>query len=149
MGLATALELADAARARSREMGFRPIAVVRVDDGGHTVASVREDGASLIRIHSAANKAWSCVSYGLATSEMGKRLATWHGQDWTQHVIGASGVVPGHHLINTPGGVVIRDTAGTVIGTIGVANAEDDEDVCLNAIAKVGLFAHIGAGEHG
>ena len=55
---------------------------------------------------------------------------------------GISGALGGQ-LVPTPGGVLIRDAVGHVVGAVGIAGAPsaDDEDIAVTAIRNAGLIA--------
>jgi len=54
--LAQANKIIDTALAVARERGYRAMAVVVLDDGGHLRAAQREDGASLFRVDIASGR---------------------------------------------------------------------------------------------
>ena len=56
--LAQANAILAAALERSKTAGYKPMAVVVVDDAGHLKALQREDGASMFRVDVALGKAW-------------------------------------------------------------------------------------------
>jgi len=62
--LAQANKIIDTALAVARERGYRAMAVVVLDDGGHLRAAQRADGASLFRVDIASGKAWASISMG-------------------------------------------------------------------------------------
>ncbi|MEQ8369884.1 MAG: heme-binding protein [Alphaproteobacteria bacterium] len=126
----------DGGLAFRRQCAARPIAIAVVDSGGHLVAAAREDEVGFLRTELAINKAWSCMAYGRSTGAMQKRIA---GHDhW---MMAATGMVAGHRLIASPGGVVALDQYGRRVGAVGVANATNDEEIAIQAIEAAGLVA--------
>jgi len=63
--LAQANKIIESALAVARQGGYRAMAVVVLDEGGHVRAVQREDGASMFRIDIATGKAW-----GISVSEI-------------------------------------------------------------------------------
>ncbi|WP_194927527.1 GlcG/HbpS family heme-binding protein, partial [Catenulispora pinisilvae] len=59
--LQQASDIVDAALAKARELGFRPLAVTVLDPGGNAVVLKREDRAGILRPGIAHAKAWGCV----------------------------------------------------------------------------------------
>ena len=55
--LAQANTIIEAALEHSKKMGYKPMAVVVLDDAGHVKATQREDGASMFRVDVATGKA--------------------------------------------------------------------------------------------
>ena len=56
--------LIDGALAAARQQGFKPMGVVVVDAAAQVVASVREDGASALRLDIALGKAGAAIGMG-------------------------------------------------------------------------------------
>ncbi len=63
------------------------------------------------------------------------------------HFIGALGGLTHDRLAPVPGGVLIRDAAGNLLGAVGVSgDTSDNDEVCaLAGIAAAGLTAETGA----
>ena len=62
--LAQARTLIDGALACARQHAFKPMGVVVVDAAAQAVASVREDGASALRLDIALGKAAAAIGFG-------------------------------------------------------------------------------------
>ena len=71
--LAQANRIIDAALAHSTSAGYRPMAVVVLDDAGHIKSAQRQDGASMFRIDIAAGKGWASVAMGAASRVLTQR----------------------------------------------------------------------------
>ena len=56
--LAQANHMINAALEHSKTLGYKPMAVVVLDEAGHVKATQREDGASMFRVDVATGKAW-------------------------------------------------------------------------------------------
>ena len=66
--LDAARTMVEAARAKGREMGLKPLSVAVLDAGGHLLAFEREDGASPGRFEIARGKAYGAVMLGMPGS---------------------------------------------------------------------------------
>ena len=74
--LTTANAMIEAALAASTAAGFRPMAVVVLDEAGHLKAAQRQDGASMFRIDVATGKAWAAVAMGASSRVLSERAAS-------------------------------------------------------------------------
>ena len=124
---------------KGHEMGLKPLSVVVLDAGGHVKAFEREDGAAPGRFAIAQGKAYGSVMLGMAgTAQMARAEAQAYFMDAMNGAF-AGQVVP------VPGGVLIRDGSGTVIGALGVTGDTSDNDaVAAQAgVEAAGLVAEI------
>ena len=113
----------------------RPLAVAVLDDGGHMKLMKRQDGAGLFRPDIAAGKAWGAVAMG-APSRMIGMISQQHPQ-----FVAALTTLSGGRILPNPGGVLIRDASGEVIGAVGVSgdSADRDEAFAIAGIKAAGL----------
>lgn len=88
ISLDQANQIIDAALARSREAGYKPMAIAVLDDAGHLKAFQREDGASMFRFDIARVKAWGAVGMGGFQPDVGR---TREGQSELLRVAGGHG----------------------------------------------------------
>ena len=117
-------------RERGREMDLKPLSVVVLDAGGHVLAFEREDGAAPGRFAIAFGKAYGAVMLGMAgRAQMARAEAQAYFMAAVNGAFGGS-------VIPVPGGVLVRDDAGTVIGAVGVTGDTSDNDA-LAAIAGI------------
>lgn len=115
---------------KSREMDLKPMSVVVLDAGGHVQAFEREDGAAPGRFAVAHGKAYGSVMLGLAgTAQMAR------AEQQAYFMAAANGVFGGQ-MIPVPGGVLVRDKRGAVVGAVGVTGDTSDNDA---AVAMVGI----------
>ncbi|WP_234192880.1 GlcG/HbpS family heme-binding protein [Pseudacidovorax sp. NFM-22] len=130
-----AQRLLAAALARSRERGFKPMAVAVLDGAGHLKAFAGEDGASMFRFDVARAKAWGAVGMGVASRALAERA-----RDNPNFFVSLSATAQGRFLPQT-GAVVIKDASGTVIGAVGASGGTGDEDelICIAGVEAVGL----------
>ena len=118
-----------AAEQKAAEMG-QPFVIAIVDDSGVLKAFSRMDGAPLLSVQVAQDKAYTAVGFGLATD-------TWHDfvKDDPPLALGAA---PGiDRLIVFGGGYPIK-IGDAVVGGIGVSGGHYSQDM---AIAQAGLSA--------
>lgn len=124
---------------KGREMELKPLSVVVLDPGGHVIAFEREDGAAPGRFAIAHGKAYGSVMLGMAGTA---QMARAEGQAYFMAAVNG---VYGGQVIPVPGGVLVRDKKGAVIGAVGVTGDSSDNDAAaaLAAIEAVGLSAEI------
>ncbi|MBO9464971.1 heme-binding protein [Tropicibacter sp. R15_0] len=128
-----------AALAAGNEAEMKPLSVIVLDAGGHVLAFEREDGAAPGRFEIAMGKAYGAVMLGMAgTAQMARAEAQ-------AYFIGAANGAYGGRLIPVPGGILVRDAAGAVIGAVGVTGDTSDNDAIAGkaGIEAVGLTAEI------
>lgn len=126
-----------AALAFGRAHDFMPLTVAVLDAGGHLVAFLREDGSGIMRPDVAMGKAWGALGLGINSRLIRDRLAD---RPSFQNALAA---VSGGKFVPVPGGVLIRNNDGNIIGAVGVSGDTSDKDeVCAIAgIKSAGLFA--------
>ena len=133
--LEQAVAIIDAAIAEGRRLKLAPLAVAVLDAGGHLVAFKREDGASFARFQIANGKAWGALGMGFGTEELSER-----GQAHPAFVSAISTATQGR-MIPSPGGVLIEDKLGEVIGAVGISGDVGSKDAAcaLVAIKSIGF----------
>jgi len=137
-----AQSIVTAALAHAREKKFLPLAVSVLDARGALKAFLAEDGTSLKRGEIAIGKAHGALSLGMGSRALMKRAA-----DQPTFIAAMSHIVGGS-LVPVPGGVLIRDADGKIIGCVGISGdtSDNDEAAALAGIAAAGLTADPGAG---
>ena len=133
--------LINAALSMARQLTLPPVAAAVLDAGGHLKALQREDGVSFLRVRISQAKAWGAL--GLAADS--RQIAERYEQDELQRgFINALNAMSGGGLIPLPGGVLIRDKSGQILGAVGVAGAASDKDeaCALAGIEAIGLIDH-------
>ena len=133
--LSQAQSLVSAALAEARRQGFKPLVVVVLDDRGAVKAAAAEDGTSLKRFEIAHGKAFGALSLGMGGRAVAKRAV-----DQPTFVAAVSHVVGGS-LVPVPGGVLLRDGTGALVGAAGASGdlSENDEAAVLAGIEAAGL----------
>jgi uncharacterized protein GlcG (DUF336 family) len=139
--LQKALTIAQSSLAEGAKQGFLPLAVAVLDSAGQPLAILRDERSSLSRADIAIGKAAGCLAMGFGGRELAKRAAA------MPQFISAVGSIFPKGLIPVPGGVLIRDAGGQLLGAVGVSgDTSDNDEVCaLAGIASVGLAADTGA----
>lgn len=136
MGLT--LDAADAvingAIAGANELGLKPLTVVVLDAGGHTVALKRQDGATFLRAPIATAKAWTALGLD-APSRFFQDMA-----EQRPNFAGSLYAISEGRMAPAAGGVrICKD--GAVIGAVGVSGdtPDNDEKAALAGIQAAGL----------
>lgn len=123
---------------KGREMDLKPLSVVVLDTGGHVKAFEREDGASPGRFEIARGKAFGVIMTGMTGTALMQRAEA------QPYFVNALNGLYGGQVVPVPGGVLVRDKRGRVIGAVGVTGDTSDNDA---AAALAGIEASGLAGE--
>lgn len=120
---------------KAREMELKPLSVVVLDAGGHVQAFEREDGASPGRFDVARGKAYGAVMLGMPGSAQMARAEAQH------YFMTAVNGLFGGAVVPVPGGVLLRDKKGAVIGAVGVTGdtSDNDAEAAMAGIEAAGL----------
>ena len=139
--LAQASTIVDIALNKGRETNCAPLTVAVLDAGGHLVAFKREDKSGILRFDIAYGKAWGALGMGFGSRELADRAGK------NPLFFGVLATVSQGRLVPVPGGVLIKDAAGSVLGAVGISGDTSDKDeVCAVAgIEAAGLKAAVGA----
>jgi uncharacterized protein GlcG (DUF336 family) len=137
IGLETARTVVAATRTAGREQGLKPLTVVVLDAGGHVVAAEREDGASIKRFEIAYGKAHGALALGLGSRALMTRA------EQQPYFIAAATAAVGGALVPVPGGVLVRDAEGSLLGAVGVSGdtSDHDEAAAVAGVEAAGLVA--------
>ena len=138
--LKVALALTAQALNAGRQTRAAPLTVAVLDSGGHLLALQREDGASLLRPSIAIGKAWGAIALG-----KGSRLLALDAQQRPAFFAALNGMGQSD-IVPAPGGVLIRDDQGQVIGAMGISGdtSDIDEQCAISALEAQGLRADAG-----
>ena len=133
--------IADAALAEGRNRGFHPLCVVVLDPGAHPLVVKRDERASIYRPEIATGKAAGCLGMGFGGRELARR-----SQAMPAFFTAIASAFP-KGMVPVPGGVLIRDKSGVLIGAVGISgDTSDNDEICAVAgIAAAGLEADTGA----
>lgn len=142
--LAQASAIVDAALKKARDLKQMPQTVVVLDAGGHVVCAKREDGSGIVRFEIAVGKAYGALGMGWGSRTMMERAA--QNPNFLAAIVAASG----GRLVPNPGGVLIRDgggaVVGAVVGAVGVSGdtGDNDEIIAVAGINAAGMTADPG-----
>ena len=120
-----------------------PLTVAVLDAGGHMKCFAREDGSGILRGDIASGKAWGALGMGFGSRTLFERSQS---SDKSRMFFTALGSVSGGRVIPVPGGVLIRDPQGQIIGAVGISGdtSEKDEACAVAGIKAAGLSADPG-----
>ncbi len=138
--LAQARTILDKTLAAAREKKFKPLGVAVVDSRGALRAYAEEDGNPILRSKIACGKAFGSVAFGT-----GSRRLHQIGVE-RPHMAAALVEMTGGMLVPVPGGVLIRDKAGALVGAVGVSGdtSDNDEAAAVAGIEAAGFVAETG-----
>ncbi len=105
-----------------RKLGLNPLAVCVLDAGGHLKAFEREDGASNLRFQIAFGKANGALGLGV-----GSRALMNRAEEQAYFVLAASMAFDGG-LVPVPGGILVKNAEGAILGAVGVTGDTSDND---------------------
>ena len=137
LALAQAQQILQAALARSKEKGYKPMAIAVLDAAGHLKAFASEDGASMFRFDVARAKAWGAVGMGVSSRVLAQRA-----KDNPNFFVSLAATADGKFLPQT-GAVVIQDADGHLLGAVGASGGtgDEDEEICMAGVAAAGLVS--------
>lgn len=138
--LDVARTITDAALAKCREMKLKPMAITVLDARGCLKTFVAEDGTSLLRAEVAHGKAYGALALGMGSRAIFKRATE------QPYFVDAINTMARGALVPVPGGVLIQDKAGKLMGAIGISGdtSDNDEAAALAGIAAAGLTGSAG-----
>ncbi len=134
---AKAKTIINRAFAHGKEKGMRPLAVIVLDSGGHTRAYERDDGAAPGRYPIAEGKAYGVLMMGVGGTMLNKIASD------RLHFGAALAAAYGGKFVPVPGGVLVRDKRGNIIGAVGVSGdtSENDAAAAIAGIEAAGYTA--------
>ena len=140
--LVSAEAIIAAALAHAREAKFKPLGIVVLDARGTVKAVSIADGSSLARFDIARAKAHGALAFNMGTRAI-EKLA----KERPHFFAGAVSAIEGG-IIPVPGGVLVKDTSGAIVGAVGVSGdtSDNDEIAALAGVAAAGLLGDGGAG---
>jgi uncharacterized protein GlcG (DUF336 family) len=139
--LAQASTIVDVALKKARDSNLAPLTVAVLDSGGHLVAFKREDKSGILRFDIAFGKAWGALGMGFGSRTLASRAAK------TPQFFTMLAAASGGRMVTNPGGVLIKDASGTIVGACGISGdiSDKDEMYAVAGIEAAGLKADPGA----
>lgn len=140
LSLDSARKIIDAAFARATELKLKPLGISVLDAGGHLVAFERQDGASFLRHQIGDGKAYGALAIGAGSRSVAKAAV-----ERPHFMQGLSGVSEGR-VVPVPGGVLIRDRSGAIVGAVGISGdtSDNDEAAAIAGIEAAGFTPDAG-----
>jgi uncharacterized protein GlcG (DUF336 family) len=135
INLETATKIVADALVFARARNLKPLAVVVLDARGAIKSAAVEDGTSLKRFEIAHGKAHGALALGLGSRALMARAES------QGYFIDAATAAVGGALVPVPGGVLIKDADGKLLGAVGISGdtSDNDEAAALTGIAAVKL----------
>ena len=136
--LQQANSLIDEVLKAAREKSMPPIAVAVLDTGAHLKALQREDGVSFLRVQVAQAKAWGALGMALNSALIADR---YNQDDLQRGFINALNSMTDGRVVPLPGGVLVRDSEGDIVGAVGAAGgvSNEDEECVVAGIEAIGF----------
>ncbi len=140
ISLSQSRTLIEAALAKGRALDLKPLSVVVLDPRAAMVAMMSEDGVSQMRARIAHGKANAAIALGMGTRALMNRA------EQQGYFIQAVNGVAGGDMVPVPGGVLIQDQEGTLLGAVGISGdtSDNDEAAAIAGIEAAGLKAVTG-----
>jgi uncharacterized protein GlcG (DUF336 family) len=138
--LVEATTMIEVSLAKAAEMKLKPLTVAVLDAGGHLTALARQDGSSTLRPDMAQGKARGAIGLGLGSRAIFRRA-----QEQPFFVQAINGLAGGA-LVPVPGGVLVRDAEGSIVGAVGITGdtSDNDEACAIAGIEAAGYTADPG-----
>jgi uncharacterized protein GlcG (DUF336 family) len=138
--LEKASRIVDAALEHGAGLGLNPLTVAVLDAGGHLVAFKRQDRTGILRPQIAQGKAWGALGMGLGGRALAQRA------EMAPAFFVALASASEGRMIPVPGGVLIRNADGDVVGAVGISGdmPDNDEACAVHGIEQAGLVADPG-----
>jgi uncharacterized protein GlcG (DUF336 family) len=124
----------------ARGAKFSPLGIAVLDARGALVAFAVEDNSSLRRFEIAHGKAHGCLAMGIGGRSVDARVRE------RPHFGAALAHVFNGDFIPVPGGVLIKNASGAIIGAVGVSgdSSDNDEAAGIAGIQAAGFTADAG-----
>jgi uncharacterized protein GlcG (DUF336 family) len=135
VSLDVATRIVAEALASARRNGFRPMAIVVLDEAGLVKLASREDGATALRIDIAHGKAAAAFGMGVASRTLLERAKD------NPVFFSAIGAASAGKFVPQTGAIVITTANGAVLGAIGASGGTGDEDeqICIDGVRAAAL----------
>ena len=138
--LDVARKILDVALAKGVENKLKPLVVTVLDVRGCIKITAAQDGTSLLRSEIAHGKAYGALAMGIGSRALFQRAQE------QAYFIGAVNTLAQGRMVPVPGGVLILDDNGALLGAVGVSgDTSDNDEICAIAgIEAAGLKANAG-----
>ena len=135
VNLEQASRIVDAALAEARKRKLRPMTLAVLDGGGDLVAFKREDHTGINRYSIVVAKAYGSLVMNRPSRVIGEIAAT--GPAFVQSLMASTD----GRINPSPGGVLIKNAEGLIIGAVGSSGDEsyNDEAIAIAGVKAAGL----------
>jgi uncharacterized protein GlcG (DUF336 family) len=118
----------------------KPLTVSVLDAGGHLIAFKRQDKSGILRPSISQGKAWGALGMGLGGRSLAKR-AEMAPAFFTALASASEG-----RVIPVPGGVLVKNLDGDILGAVGISgdSPDNDEACAVQGIQRANLVADPG-----
>jgi uncharacterized protein GlcG (DUF336 family) len=139
LSLEIANAIISASLAKAKDAKMNPLAITVLDAGGHLKAFQKQDGASMLRYEISAGKAYGALGVGKGSRWLHAAAVE------RPHFIEGLNAVSGGRIVPVPGGVLIIDSEGKLLGAVGVSGdtSDNDEIAAVAGIDASGLKAQV------
>lgn len=122
------------------EKGYEPLGVAVLDARASLKAYAAQDGTSLFRFRIAFAKANGALGMGFGSAELERRVRE------RPYFLGAVNALVDGGVVPAPGGVLVRDASGRILGAVGISGdrAHNDEHCAVAGIEAAGFRADPG-----
>ena len=140
LSLPIAQKILEASLAYAREKKLSPLCVAILDVRGTLKAFAAEDGVSQTRDKIALGKASGVIALGVGGRKVNAMALE------RPHFIASVSHLAQNGLVPVLGGVLVRSSAGVLLGAIGISGdtSDNDEAAALAGLAAVGLMGDVG-----
>ncbi len=132
--------IATASLVKARELALKPVSVVVLDPRATLVVVLSEDGVSTLRPRIAQGKANAAIAMG-----MGTRALMARAEQQAYFIQAVNGLAEGN-FVPVPGGVLIRNETGALLGAVGISGdtSDNDEAAAVHGISAADLVSETG-----
>ncbi len=132
--------IATASLVKARELALKPVSVVVLDPRATLVVVLSEDGVSTLRPRIAQGKANAAIAMG-----MGTRALMARAEQQAYFIQAVNGLAEGN-FVPVPGGVLIRNETGALLGAVGISGdtSDNDEAAAVHGITAADLVSETG-----
>ena len=125
---------------KARELALKPVSVVVLDPRATLVVVLSEDGVSTLRPRIAQGKANAAIAMG-----MGTRALMARAEQQAYFIQAVNGLAEGN-FVPVPGGVLIRNETGVLLGAVGISGdtSDNDEAAAVYGITAADLVSETG-----
>ncbi|MCP4829998.1 MAG: heme-binding protein, partial [Proteobacteria bacterium] len=125
----------EGALTKARSLDLKPVSVMVLDNRGSIVAAASEDGVSAMRAKIAHGKANAAIQLGMGTRALMNRA------EQQAYFIQAMNGLAGGDMVPVPGGVLLRNLSGDLLGAVGISGdtSDNDEAAALGGIEAADL----------